>query len=59
MNKLNNYKIELLDSLILGDHIDIDTLLELMAQNEWSEEMVIKFVGEDFLGQYKAIVEKR
>tara|TARA_R100001460_G_scaffold97901_1_gene140584 strand:+ start:37 stop:216 length:180 start_codon:yes stop_codon:yes gene_type:complete len=59
MNKLNDYKIELLHSLILGDHIDIDTLLEHMAQNEWPEEMVIKFVGEDFLGQYKAIVEKR
>ena len=57
MNKLDNYKIELLHSLMLGDHIDLDTLLEHMAQSEWPEEMVIKFLGQDFLEQYRTIAK--
>jgi len=51
--KKNKYE-KLVDTIIGGDFIDVDTLIELMIMSDWSADDVANELGEDFRDQYNA-----
>ena len=40
-------EIELLNTIINGDHIDQDTLIELMVASDWSIDDIVLVLGDD------------
>jgi len=47
---------KLVATIIFGDFLDIDTILQLMAQNDWTVEQVREELGNDIAEQYKEII---
>ena len=43
----NKYE-KLVETIIGGDHLDIDTLIELMLKSDWTADDVANELGEDF-----------
>ena len=48
--KENKYE-KLVETIINGDHLDIDTLIELMLKSDWTADDVANELGEDFREQ--------
>lgn len=48
--KENKYE-KLVETIINGDHLDIDTLIELMLKSGWTADDVANELGEDFREQ--------
>tara|TARA_R100000315_G_C5181436_1_gene105242 strand:+ start:14 stop:178 length:165 start_codon:yes stop_codon:yes gene_type:complete len=48
--KVNKYE-QLVETIINGDHLDIDTLVELMLKSTWTADDVANELGEDFREQ--------
>lgn len=48
----------LVKTIIGGDHLDLDTLLELMSQSNWTEKQVELELGSGVMDLYRKINEQ-
>tara|TARA_Y100000004_G_C8933866_1_gene421246 strand:- start:1332 stop:1505 length:174 start_codon:yes stop_codon:yes gene_type:complete len=53
--KIENKYEKLIERIIGGDHLDTDTLIELMVETGWTADDVANELGEDFREQAQAV----